>query len=64
MGMCSDVTGTIAVVFMTSQGACSECHSDNRCCFSDVTGTIAVVTVTSEVGSDITGVCVVTSQGQ
>ena len=44
-----NVTGTIAVVLMMSQGACSECHRDNSCGFSDVTGAC---------------VDVVTSQGQ
>ena len=44
----SEVTGIIAVVLLTSQGACSECHRDNRCGFSDVTWTIAVVSVTSQ----------------
>ena len=34
----NDVTGKIAVVLMTSQGACSVSHRDNKCCFSDVTG--------------------------
>ena len=29
----SDVTGTIAVVLMTSQGVYSECNKDNRCDF-------------------------------
>ena len=55
--MCSDVTGTICLDFDTGS-------DDNRCNFSDVTGTIAEVSMTSEAGIDVTGVCVVTSQGQ